>query len=540
MNKNWDEYFLEICKTIGLNSKCLSRQIGAIIVRDKSILSTGYNGPPRGVPHCGERYARDENLYNKLNSDPVIHEMMYHNEIEKMCPRKVLGFKSGEGLEWCCVSGDTKIFLLNGESKTIQELYEEKNFENWIYATNTETLEIVPAKYTNIFFNGYRDQMIEITCDNGNAIKVTNDHLIMLRDGNYIRADQLKEGNRLMSLYLAEWDGYNRITNQKENRNCNTPSIGVEDLVYNYFNENVILGSEFVIHHIDGNKKNNSPENLKFMSRKDHSSLHIFNLPKEVFIKGGQNCIIKRKENYEKFIDECSDGGKKSMKENWNNPNFREKMEKMRFEISRKGAIVTNKNPESIKKRAKGRIFKKIIELISLTNGDINSKNYDEYIQKLSSKPLGKGFGFYQRETVEKYFSTLDEAIELAKSNHVVTKIKTINERTPVYDLHVPNFNNFAIDLDNMSGIFVHNCAGHAERNTIVNAAREGISVKGTTLYCNCPVPCTPCLIEIINAGIKEIVVTKISYYDIMAEWLVKQSGIKVRTFEGENDERGY
>ena len=76
--------------------------------------------------------------------------------------------------------------------------------------------------------------------------------------------------------------------------------------------------------------------------------------------------------------------------------------------------------------------------------------------------------------------------------------------------------------------------AGHAERNVLINAARHGIVTKGGTLYCNCPIPCTPCLIEIINAGIKEIVVTSMDCYDEMGEWLVKQSEIKIRLFESE------
>ena len=74
--------------------------------------------------------------------------------------------------------------------------------------------------------------------------------------------------------------------------------------------------------------------------------------------------------------------------------------------------------------------------------------------------------------------------------------------------------------------------AGHAERNAIINAARHGISVKDTTMYMTCEIPCTPCLIEIINAGITEIVVTKANYYDKMGEWLVNSSGLKLRTYE--------
>jgi deoxycytidylate deaminase len=63
MNR-WDQYFYNLCETISANSKCLSRHLGAVLVRDKSIISTGYNGPPRGVLHCGDR--RDKLLVRKL------------------------------------------------------------------------------------------------------------------------------------------------------------------------------------------------------------------------------------------------------------------------------------------------------------------------------------------------------------------------------------------------------------------------------------------------------------------------------------------
>jgi dCMP deaminase len=72
----WDEYFYEICKAVSMNSKCLSRQIGALIVRDNSIISTGYNGPPRKIIHCSQ----------KGNT---------------ICPRRLLGFDSGQGLDRC-------------------------------------------------------------------------------------------------------------------------------------------------------------------------------------------------------------------------------------------------------------------------------------------------------------------------------------------------------------------------------------------------------------------------------------------------------
>lgn len=50
----WDDYFMEIAHLITSRSTCLRRKVGALLVKDKRILSTGYNGPPHHLPHCEE------------------------------------------------------------------------------------------------------------------------------------------------------------------------------------------------------------------------------------------------------------------------------------------------------------------------------------------------------------------------------------------------------------------------------------------------------------------------------------------------------
>jgi len=47
-----DEYFMEIAQVVAKRSTCLRNQVGAVIVIDKRILSTGYNGAPRNLQHC--------------------------------------------------------------------------------------------------------------------------------------------------------------------------------------------------------------------------------------------------------------------------------------------------------------------------------------------------------------------------------------------------------------------------------------------------------------------------------------------------------
>lgn len=85
----WDEYFMDITCLVAKRSTCCRRQVGAIVVRDKRILATGYNGAPSGVPHCldigclredmripsGERHELCRGLHAEQN---VIIQAAYH------------------------------------------------------------------------------------------------------------------------------------------------------------------------------------------------------------------------------------------------------------------------------------------------------------------------------------------------------------------------------------------------------------------------------------------------------------------------------
>ena len=52
---SWDKYFMDIAVLVASRATCLRRKVGAVLVKDKRILATGYNGPPRGLKHCNER-----------------------------------------------------------------------------------------------------------------------------------------------------------------------------------------------------------------------------------------------------------------------------------------------------------------------------------------------------------------------------------------------------------------------------------------------------------------------------------------------------
>jgi dCMP deaminase len=62
MRPSWDEYFMDIARHVASRSTCLRRHVGAIVVKNRRILSTGYNGAPTGLPHCDETGCLREEL----------------------------------------------------------------------------------------------------------------------------------------------------------------------------------------------------------------------------------------------------------------------------------------------------------------------------------------------------------------------------------------------------------------------------------------------------------------------------------------------
>jgi len=98
----WDNYFLGITDAVATKSSCLSRKLGAILVRNKKIISTGYNGPPSGIPHC-DTVKRREYLLQRYKDDYPKYMLngLFIPESVGVCPRQVMGFASGTKLSWC-------------------------------------------------------------------------------------------------------------------------------------------------------------------------------------------------------------------------------------------------------------------------------------------------------------------------------------------------------------------------------------------------------------------------------------------------------
>lgn len=59
---SWDQYFIDITHLVATRSTCMRRQVGALLVKNRNILATGYNGTPSGIRHCEETGCLRERL----------------------------------------------------------------------------------------------------------------------------------------------------------------------------------------------------------------------------------------------------------------------------------------------------------------------------------------------------------------------------------------------------------------------------------------------------------------------------------------------
>ena len=97
---DWDSYFMEMAQVASKRSTCMRRSVGAVIVKDKRLLATGYNGTPRGMAHCEEVGC----LRTKLNvPSGKMHELCrgIHAEQNAVIQAAVHGVSVDGGTLYC-------------------------------------------------------------------------------------------------------------------------------------------------------------------------------------------------------------------------------------------------------------------------------------------------------------------------------------------------------------------------------------------------------------------------------------------------------
>jgi hypothetical protein len=186
-----------------------------------------------------------------------------------------------------CLTKDTKIPLLDGTERTIEELFDYAG-QIWLYSYDHQRRKIVPGKAGKPFRSGINVPVFKVILDNGMSEKVTPDHLWLMKNREYKATKDLQPGDSLMPLYR-------RMSAKQENGYCDgyeeflDPTANKWEFTHKRVAEFVnrsatvdennklvfhggIRGS--IRHHLDFNKRNNRPDNLVWMVYEDHLQFH--------------------------------------------------------------------------------------------------------------------------------------------------------------------------------------------------------------------------------------------------------------------------
>lgn len=408
-------------------------------------------------------------------------------------PPAFLGIE--ENLSNKCLSLSTKITLLSGKYVTLQELINEFETTGCITEKNTysydkETGKIVPGEIIWAGKTRKNTEVVKVTLDNGEYEIVTPDHHFMLRDGQYVEAQNLTEGDSLMPLYT-------RLTHIKTTRKRIPYQLvyhpGSDEWQETHrmvaIHENIVIdGDKLNVHHKDFNPLNNNPENLEGMTNGDHLNKHIQH---KHFITTGRGKVIK--ENYiQEFCVVCNKKFTRHIQNNQitclNSECLREirringlkSFKKREHDCSKKillicqfcnkkftrrqnyidnikSGIITCGNKECYKKSFtitnNTPERKEIASKAGKRGGNISKHKLVAYNKKHGAPMKGR-----TKENYPEIFAKREETLRMNKMkglNHKVVSVEFLNYTIDTGDITVKKYHNFSVS----SGIIVSNSA---------------------------------------------------------------------------------
>jgi len=346
-------------------------------------------------------------------------------------PFSGIAFSFGAGMANICLRGNTKIPLLDGSEKTIAELateYNDKEF--WVYSCRKDG-QIVPGKAKLPRLTKSNASLVRVHIDDGTYFDCTPDHLIMLRNGEYKKAEDLSENESLMPLYRQKYSFPNSRNKYEKVKNNRTGRWNATHRLVAAQHANCQLKQREVVHHKDFNSLNNVPENLDIMENSAHSKLHqiLANYSREKLAGKTLEEIFGDPEIARKIGEKRADGIRLALKD----PKKRQRMIQglVQYNKQWKGKTYDDKY---------GSKSSQVKEKLSQSHRD--KKLSEETKKNISSAGMDK-YGKYYKEGFKNQYS-----------NHKVVKVEFLKERDDVYDITVDQYSNFAI----ANGIFVHNC----------------------------------------------------------------------------------
>ena len=340
--------------------------------------------------------------------------LQYHSEWDE----RAQVFRNRPKHDWC-LRGDVKIRTLRGwkEISTVQA-----GEYVWGYSFKKKRLDIAMVTWSGK--TGENAPLIEVGIDNGEAITCTPDHLFLLRNGEYRKAEELKPGDSLMPFYECLNRKYLEV-------DLNDGSFADEHR-YVWCALNGVVEPHHHVDHIDGDHFNNDPRNLRSLHKCDHcreTFRGISNKERHTVDKTDYSRKIYGRNELYQFCLFCE-------KEYWGS-----------FKSAYCNAKCRNLNKK--RRDAEGLILSRTQEY------KLSSNKKAQEVQKLK----------YQADEVYRERRKKMKRENYKKRNHCVRYIKGA-KTADVYDLTVPDLGNFVAE-----GVVVHNSSHAADALRLLSQA---------------------------------------------------------------------
>ncbi len=351
-------------------------------------------------------------------------------------PDDVLAICLGKSTYARCFTGDTRVSLVDGTAPTFLELVERyKNGEKIFYGYGYKDGEYVAQEMTAPRFIDV-DDTICVELDNGEIIECTPDHEFILRDGNRCEAKNLTVGESLLPLYRHDSHGYETVYNPISRTWKATHKL-VQELIEKKNNKQTTLHA----HHKNHNIRNNHPDNLKYLTSKEHTILHNKEKDLSAQAKKYWSDPKRKKLHLEKL--HSVEAKLKSV------------LSRLKFNASKIGKVVNrNKAIKAWKNSSKERriMQAKIAKEINIRR-DITAEKVKNALYTIGTIRGAAKFLGVDRSVFRRFSNILNEFKVAEFNNHKVKAIKKGSKDVPVYCL-TADTGVFALD----SGVVVSNC----------------------------------------------------------------------------------